>query len=60
MILTGMYTKSLFGKVFENSVRCEKYLIEQAIKSLLPTQNGRFHVIFLSFRLALSIPLIGR
>ena len=35
-------------------------LIEQAIKSLLPTQNGRFRVILLSFRIALSIPLVGR
>ena len=67
MIHVGIYTKCSemfrFEKSlnFDKNVRCEKYLIEQATKSLITySEFGRFHVILLSFRIVLSIPLVGR
>ena len=66
MIHVGMYTKcsEMFclekSLNFEKSVRCEKYLIEQATKSLYyPLRIGRFRIL-LSFRIALAIPLVSR
>ena len=55
MIHAGMYTKCL-KMTFGKWRGVKSVLIEQAIKSLLPTQNGNFRVILLSFRIALSIP----
>ena len=66
MIHVGMYTKCLemfrFEKSlnFEKSVWCKNILIEQATKSLITYSELVVFVFYVSFRIVLSIPLVGR